>query len=84
MIKALRNHYPEYLMEAVGLAIFMFSAAFFTTVFETFLSGWVSDPHMRRIYEGIGIGLIAIALIYFPWGNHGESSRELILIQRLQ
>lgn len=67
MAKMMRHHLPEYLIEAVGLAIFMISAAFFTVLFEEY---WVvSSPLARRFFEGIAIGLTALGLIYSPWGK---------------
>ena len=66
---SLKNHYPEYLMEAAGLALFMFAAAFFTALFEVFLGKWIGDPLVRRVFEGGAIGLTATALVYSPWGK---------------
>ena len=34
MWRALSRHWPEYLMEAAGLGIFMISASVFTVIFE--------------------------------------------------
>ncbi len=34
MLDALRLHWPEYLMEAAGLGIFMISACVFATILE--------------------------------------------------
>lgn len=46
-MNALRFHYPEYLMEAAGLGLFMISAAVFTTLLEhpvSLLHQAIADP----------------------------------------
>jgi aquaporin Z len=71
-LKALRRHWPEYLMEAWGLGMFMVSAAVFTTLLEFSGSpahGAFSDPDLRRALVGAAMGLTAIAIIYSPWGQ---------------
>ena len=70
MRRALLNHWPEYLMEAFELAIFMVSASLFTILLY-----YPSSPALqlipaeftRRIVMGLAMGLTAIALIYSPW-----------------
>lgn len=67
-----RDHWPEYLMEAAGLGLFMISAAAVTTLFEyphSPVYAAVPDPVVRRICIGIAMGLTAIGIIYSPWGN---------------
>ena len=69
---SLRGHWPEYLMEAAGLGLFMISAAVVTTTLEyphSPLHDLVSDPTVRRILIGLAMGLTAIVLIYSPWGK---------------
>lgn len=71
-VDAIRAHWPEYLMEAAGLGLFMVSAAFVTTALEyphSPLHALVSDPFFRRVLIGICMGLTAIGLIYSPWGK---------------
>ncbi len=68
----LSHHYPEYLMEAVGLGLFMISASVITAIFEYPSSPihlMIMDPILRRFMIGIGMGLTAIALVYSPWGQ---------------
>lgn len=68
----LRSHWPEYLMEAAGLGLFMVSAAVVTTVLEyphSPLHAAISDPIVRRVLIGICMGLTAVAIIYSPWGK---------------
>lgn len=71
-VEALRQHWPEYLIEGWALGMFMVSAGLVTTLFE-----WPSSPvheaigsaDLRRVLVGICMGLTAIALIYSPWGR---------------
>ena len=72
MIKLLKKHYPEYLMEAAGLGIFMISAGLFTVLFEypnSVLHQLFPDAFVRRIFIGLAMGLTAIGIIYSPWGK---------------
>src|SRR5437016_4056720 len=70
--EALKSHWPEYLMEAAGLGIFMISACFFTALLEHPASPArqaIQDPVLRRVLIGIAMGLTAIGIIYSPWGK---------------
>ena len=65
-------HWPEYLMEAAGLGIFMVSACVFTALLEHPASPArqaIADPLARRILVGLAMGLTAVGLIYSPWGR---------------
>lgn len=67
-----RDHWPEYLMEAAGLGLFMISAAAMTTLLEhphSPLYPVLPDPIVRRALIGIAMGLTAIGIIYSPWGK---------------
>lgn len=72
MLEALRQHYPEYLIEAAALGLFMVSACTFGVLLwhpeapGTFL---VVDGVGRRALMGIAMGLTAVGLIYSPWGQ---------------
>ncbi|NJR61429.1 MAG: aquaporin family protein [Cyanobacteria bacterium CRU_2_1] len=71
-MNSLRRHYPEYLMEAAGLGLFMLSAAIVTALLEhpaSSIRQTISDPVLRRFIIGVAMGLTAIALIYSPWGK---------------
>lgn len=71
-LSALKGHWPEYLMEAAGLGLFMISACVFATILEYPASpvrGAIADPLLRRILMGIAMGLTAVGLIYSPWGK---------------
>src|SRR5262245_52968537 len=72
-IEAVRGHWPEYLIEAAGLALFMITAGAFGTLLEypqSPLRGMLPDPLVRRALMGIAMGATAIGLIYSPWGRH--------------
>src|SRR5215467_1068427 len=62
-LEALRAHWPEYLMEAAALGMFMVSACVFGVVLEH-ISGLPS-----RLLGGIAMGLTAVAIISSPWGQ---------------
>ncbi|HME60143.1 MAG TPA: aquaporin, partial [Candidatus Binatia bacterium] len=72
MIAALKQHWPEYLIEGACLGIFMMSAFAFGTVLEhpaSQLRQAISDPLLRRFLMGLAMGGTAIAIIYSPWGK---------------
>jgi aquaporin Z len=72
MIHALRTHWPEYLMEAAGLGLFMVSAGLFGTLLEypqSPVHGAIADPLVRRALMGVAMGLTAVGIIYSPWGK---------------
>ena len=65
-------HWPEYLIEATCLGLFMASACLFGTLFEhpsSPVRQAIDDPLLRRIPMGLAMGLTAIALIYSPMGQ---------------
>ena len=71
-MNSLRKHWPEYLMEAAELGIFMFSACSVVVLLEypgspvhQFLPNSVS----RRVLTGMAMGLTAICIVYSPWGK---------------
>jgi len=71
MIDALQKHWPEYLMEAAGLGLFMLSAAAFATLLEhpsSPVRQAVPDAFVRRLLMGLAMGSTAIALIYSAIG----------------
>jgi aquaporin Z len=70
--RALRDHWPEYLMEAAELGLFMVSASVFTALLEHPASPVrqaIADPTLRRVPMGLAMGLTAIALVYSPLGQ---------------
>jgi aquaporin Z len=72
MRSALKAHWPEYLMEAAGLAVFMISACMVVALLEHPASPVrqsLPSPFLRRALIGIAMGLTAIAIVYSPWGK---------------
>jgi len=71
-ISAASRHWPEYLIEAACLGLFMVSACSFTVLLQHpgfIVRQMVPSPFLRRALTGIAMGLTAIALIYSPWGK---------------
>lgn len=71
-VGSLRAHWPEYLMEAAALGLFMVSAGAFTTLLYSPASPWsaaVPSAAARRALVGVAMGATALALIYSPWGK---------------
>jgi aquaporin Z len=69
--RRLRDHLPEYLIEAFCLGVFMVAAGLVTTLLEyqgSRLHAALADGDARRVLAGLAMGLTAIALIYSPWG----------------
>ncbi len=72
MWTALRLHWPEYLIEAFALGLFMISAGAFGVMLEypgSPVRQAIEDPLPRRVLMGLAMGGTAIALIYSPWGR---------------
>src|SRR5207247_1138821 len=72
MKRALRNHWPEYLMEAAELAIFMISASLFTILLYHPSSPAVRvipPEFIRRVLMGLAMGLTLVGIVYSPWGK---------------
>lgn len=71
MLTAFRAHWPEYVIEALGLGLFMVSAGLFTTAIEypgSPIHEAIADPLARRALVGLAMGVTAVAIIYSPWG----------------
>ena len=71
-VRALATPWPEYLMEAAGLGLFMISACAFTVLLEHPGSPFhqaLPDPWLRRFVIGVAMGLTAVAIIYSPMGK---------------
>ena len=69
---SLRAHWPEYLIEAWALGMFMVSAGVVTLLLESPASplrAALPDPLVRRALIGLAMGLTAVALIYSRWGQ---------------
>ena len=66
------KHWPEYLMEAAALGLFMVSACLFTIVLEhpgSVVRRAIDSDLVRRALAGVAMGLTAIGLIYSPFGK---------------
>jgi len=69
---ALKEHWPEYLMEATELGLFMFSACAFTVLLyhpSSPVAQTIHDGVWRRMLMGTAMGLTAIAIIFSPLGK---------------
>jgi aquaporin Z len=72
MLPLWKQHWPEYLMEAGALGLFMLSACFFTALLMHPASPVVqviSDPTLQRALIGAAMGLTLVAIVYSPWGK---------------
>jgi aquaporin Z len=72
IVRTLSQHWPEYLIEAACLALFMVSAAGFATLLQHPMSpfhGWSASPLVQRIPMGIAMGVTAAGIIYSPLGR---------------
>lgn len=72
MLQALATRWPEYLIEAWGLGLFMVSACAFATLFwhpSSPGSRAIRSETARRTLMGIAMGLTAVGIIYSPWGQ---------------
>lgn len=73
MIQALKDHWPEYLTEACGLAGFVIGASLLTTLLEhtdspvQHMMG--RQPLLRRVPLGFVMGAYIAAVVYSPWGK---------------
>jgi aquaporin Z len=69
---ALAEHWPEYLIEAWALGMFMVSASLFTLWFEeptSVLNHAIMSGDVRRALIGLAMGVTAVLLIYSPLGR---------------
>ena len=69
---SLREHWPEYLMEAWALGTFMVAAGVAATVLGSPM--WpvrktIPDEALRNVLAGISMGLTAVGIIHSPWGK---------------
>lgn len=72
MLDAIREHWPEYLIEAAGLCVFMISACAFATLLfhpASPVPSLIIDSTLRRVLMGCAMGLTAISIIYSPLGK---------------
>jgi aquaporin Z len=70
MARALHSHWPEYLIEALGLGTFMVVAGLCVMMLNTpAATAAITSPDLRRALIGVTMGLTAISIIYSPWGR---------------
>jgi aquaporin Z len=72
MRRALAEHWPEFLAEAAGLALYMAAVGLFAVLLfapASPLAGRLPGAQARRALMGVAMGATAVALIYSPWGR---------------
>src|SRR5262252_5143158 len=72
MLRALREHWPEYICEAAELGLFMISAGLFTILLHHPSSpvlNFIPSEFTRRMLTGIAMGSTAVALAFSPLGK---------------
>src|ERR1700752_3867665 len=68
----LRFHWPEYLMEAGELALYMFSTCSLATLLQHPASPvrhLIASGFSRRALMGLGMGATVVAIVTSPWGK---------------
>ncbi len=72
LTRSLREHWPEYLIEAWALGTFMISAGIFATLLgspSSAVAPVIPGTLRRTALIGFAMGLTAVALIHSPWGK---------------
>jgi aquaporin Z len=72
LTRAFSVHWPEYLMEAAELALFMISACLFVVVLEhpgSPVHQAIPHPFARRALMGLAMGATAVAIVFSPFGK---------------
>jgi aquaporin Z len=72
VLASLRSHWPEYLMEAGLLGVFMVSACVFGVLYgfpESPVRQAIPSNFLRQLLGGMSMGLTAVAIFYSPWGK---------------
>jgi len=72
MLRALKEHWPEYFCEAAELGIFMISAGAFTILLwhpSSPIPNIIPNHFIRQMLTGIAMGSTAIALVFSPLGK---------------
>ena len=72
MFDTFKEHWPEYLMEAAELGLFMISACAFTVLLfhpGSPVANLIPNGILRRLLMGIAMGSTAIAIIFSPIGK---------------
>ena len=69
---SLRFHWPEYLMEAGELALYMFVTCALATLLQhpaSPVGHLIANAFFRRALMGFGMGATVVAIITSPWGK---------------
>ena len=72
MRETFKRHWPEYLMEAAELGLFMIAAGLVSALLDypgSPVRQAISDPFVRRVLTGLAMGLTAIGIVYSPIGK---------------
>jgi aquaporin Z len=70
--ESLRLHWPEYLMEAGELSLYMFFACAFATLLQhpaSPIPHVIVDDICRRMLMGLAMGATVTAIVLSPWGQ---------------
>jgi aquaporin Z len=70
MKAAFKKNWRHYLQEALGLAIFMISACFFSAMLFSEKSSWyyaVPGLMLKNVLMGVAMGATALFIFYSPW-----------------
>ena len=70
--RAFSQHWPEYLMEAGSLGLFMISACLFGALLEfpgSPVHQAIPSVLVRRMLMGLAMGSTIVSIIYSPWGK---------------
>lgn len=71
-IQALRRHWPAYLFEGAGLAVFMLGAGAFTTLFEhpdSPVRRAIESGFVRHVLTGVCMTAVTAAILLPPWAK---------------
>jgi aquaporin Z len=69
---SLRLHWPEYLMEAGEMGLYLFSACTVATLLwhpASPLQRYLPSDAVRRMLMGLGMGATTMAIVLSPWGK---------------
>lgn len=72
ILDIVRCHWPEYLMEAAGLALYMLSVCIFATLLQhpaSPIRHTLTSAFVRRALMGFAVGTTLFAIIMTPWGK---------------
>lgn len=82
MRKALHAHWPEYLIEAWGLGLFMVNACLAGAILEypaSLAHQSIPNELARRGLFGMAMGLTIVLLVYCPWGKRSGAHINLAI-----